>query len=131
MPESLQKKALRKATREVAKLVLDTAKAYAPHRTGNLEASLRVRAMKRSRKNKHTVGNSVQTKEGMFQGDEFYGGFLEFGTEERTTKTGKSTGKIDDKEFWFLRPALYAFEELKRTVFTTTIREWLSAQKKP
>lgn len=127
MPLQLQKKALAKATREVAKFTMQIAREYAPHKTGALEGSLTVRAFqgKRRAKYRNTVGASVQTKMGLFQGDQFYGGFLEFGTAERFHKSGKSTGFIPQMKYWFLRPALFAFTERKLSMFTHWVRNWM------
>ena len=105
LPDKLAKKLSKQATRKAAKeIVLPRAKADAPVDTGELEDSLTVRAVKRSRRR---IGHMVTTRDGMFQGDQFYGGFVEWGTHERQTKSGKSTGRIQPNEFMFLRSALY------------------------
>lgn len=129
LPESIQKKGLRAATRAVAKHTLSVAKEYVPHDTGALESSLVVKAGRRSRKHKHTVTTTVQTRDGMFAGDQFYGGFLEFGTVERKTKSGHRTGKIEENRWWFLRPALYSFEALKLQIFQTHLLQWFHGLK--
>lgn len=79
---AVQKQILRKATRAVSKPVMQQARAWAPHDTGALEKSIKVRALKRSRRNKDIVGTRVVTSGGdsLFQGDQYYGGFQEFGT---------------------------------------------------
>jgi len=70
------KKIVRKAAREALRPVLSQAKANAPEDTGRLVASLKIRALKRSRKR---FGATVQTAAGNFQGETYYGGFQEWG----------------------------------------------------
>jgi HK97 gp10 family phage protein len=62
--------------------VLERAKDLAPQDEGNLEESIRIRPLKRSRKTPHRVGVRVMTSESdsLFQGKTFYGAFQEFGT---------------------------------------------------
>lgn len=123
----LQKTVLRKATREVAKFTLQQAKDLAPEETGQLVASLKVRAGRRSRAKgkQNQVGTDVNTAEGVFKGDEFYAGFLEFGTVPRYTKSGAYRGQIEKGKFDFLRPALYTFVEKKREIFLMACRRWV------
>ena len=109
-------------------LTKDIAKQYAPHATGALEQSLTVKAAKRSRRNKHRVVVSVTTREGMYAGNEYYAGFLEFGTVNRQTKSGKSTGQIAEHKFWFLRPGLIAFVSRKRQMFMDNLRAWMLSE---
>lgn len=125
MSDKLIKQALRRATRDVAKLTLRMARDEAPHDTGELERSLSVRAMKRSRRFKNIVGSSVQTREGMFQGDQFYGGFLEYGTNKRRTKSGANRGIGPERAY--LRPALYRFPDRKRRLFRMALVRWLQS----
>lgn len=82
MPARVQKKLARKAARTVAKPVRDSAKSFAPFDTGELEESIKVRALPRSRRNKDTVGVQVVTgdTQSLFSGETFYGGFQELGT---------------------------------------------------
>lgn len=77
---------------------------------------------------RHVVGTSVNVGKGLFTGDEFYGGFMEFGTAERKHKSGKSTGRVPKGRFDFLRRALYAFPTLKTQVYLTTLRRWVREQ---
>lgn len=106
LPLAAQKKLSRQATRKSAKeIVLPEAKSRVPVDTGDLEESLVVKAMRRSRRR---FGHQVQTKDGFYAGDQFYGAFIEFGTEERQHKSGKPVGRIDPaKNFAYLRPAVY------------------------
>lgn len=138
MPKKLRDKAVRQAAKDVAKLTLRTAKQLAPHDTGALENSLKVRAAKKGdlakalrtsyRSLRDIVGSTVQTADGMFAGDQFYGGFLEFGTQERQNKSGASRGRIEPGKFDFLRPALFTFVARKRRVFVTSIVRFIRSQ---
>jgi HK97 gp10 family phage protein len=127
IPLSLQKKGCRKGTRAAAKAVLLAAYKYVPVKTGALRKSLKVRAQKRFRdkRRKDWVGALVQTVDGMFKGDQFYGGFLEFGTKERITKAGHPTGRIDRDEWNYLRQALYENRSVKLAAFEAEVTKWL------
>lgn len=133
LPLKLQKKGVRKATRASAKIVLADAQRRAPRDTGHLANSLVVRTAKGSRGRRMprgTFGHSVQTRGGtMFYGDEYYAGFVEYGTKQRRMKT-KTGGKITSAGFLtqglnrgrveaqpFMRPALYENKRVIRTVF--------------
>lgn len=61
LPLTLQKKIERKALRKAAKPLLDEMKRLVPKDEGELATTISVRAMKRSRKNKHSVGVKVGT----------------------------------------------------------------------
>lgn len=126
----LQKQALRKASREVAKFTQQLARELAPEDTGELVASIKVRAAKRSKakSQKNTVSVNVNTDESLFQGDTFYGGFMEFGTKQRVNKAGQNRGQIERGKFDFLKPALYTHVEKKRRIFITAIQQWLTKQ---
>lgn len=128
--DKLEKAALRKATREVAKATRDLALQYVPERTGELARAIKVRAKARSKAKgmRHVVGTSVTVGRGLFQGLQFYGGFMEFGTKERKHKSGKSTGRVPKGRFDFLRRALYSFPTLKQQIYLTAIRRWIGEQ---
>lgn len=108
---NLKKKALRKATRESARVVQAHAKALAPVDSGQLKKAIRVRSKRRSRK--PTIGHQVWVGDKWFKGDQFYAAFVEFGTKERFTKTtgrartrteqSRPRGKMKPRPF--LRPA--------------------------
>ena len=103
-----QKKLSRKATRLAARdIVLPDAKAMAPIDTGALEKSLVVRSMKRRRTK---IGHVVQTRDGFFKGDEFYGAFHEFGTKYM---------KADP----FMRPAVYGNTESIKRKYRSALTE--------
>lgn len=112
----------RKATRKAAKdIVLPAAKERAPFNTGDLEESLTVSAMTRSR---NSFGHRVGTKDGAYQGEQFYGGFMEFGTKERQHKSGKQVGRIDPaKNFAYLRPAVYDNAAKCRALYLNALNE--------
>ena len=96
------KKGAKRATREAAKVVLRYAKSNVPVDSGALKKSLKVKAMKRSRKNKDQVGSTVITgidTMKAFVGDQFYGQFIEFGW---TLRDGS-----EEPPRPFLRPALW------------------------
>jgi HK97 gp10 family phage protein len=130
MSTTMRKKPLRVATRAVAKLTLRQAKLEAPHDTGALEASLKVKSAKRSRRLKNMVMVNVETKDGPAQGDQFYGHMLEFGTKFRSTKEGWNRGAIPKNTYSFLRPALYSFVERKRRIFVVNVQRWIREQDK-
>lgn len=81
--KSQSRAAIRKALRAGAKATQKVAKGSLPKKTGKLRRSLKVRAIKRSRKK---LGVTVTTGAdgSAFKGKAFYGGFQEFGW-----KTGK------------------------------------------
>lgn len=121
LPAKLQKKLSRQATRKAAKnIVLPEAKARVPEDTGDLADSLKVQAIKRSR---NKIGHMVTTKDGFYKGDQFYGGFIEFGTKERKHKSGKDVGQIRPHEFSFLRPAIYDNEERIKAEYVNDVRQ--------
>lgn len=136
LPLSLQKKGARKATRRVAKAVQEEALRLVPVKSGALKKSLIVRAAKRSRKkeNMHDVAAMVITRDGMFKGNQYYAGFLEYGTKKRwsvrQTKrsdgpVGQFRGAIPAEKFWFLRPALYRNQNAKYRMFVDELGTWL------
>lgn len=124
LPLAAQKKLSRKATRQSAKdIVLPAAKDNAPVDSGDLEESLTVRALKRSRTK---FGHMVTTGEGFWKGEQFYGAFLEFGTKERFHKTSqKSVGRIVSQVHAFLRRALYDNADRIRGTYVNAMGELL------
>lgn len=85
----LQRKALRTVFRRLGNIAKDEAIRGAPRRTGALARSIKVRSIKRSRAR---VGVTVLSS--FKGGNQYYGTFLEFGTKDRRTKRGKSTGRV-------------------------------------
>lgn len=105
----LQKKIGRKAARAAAKPVLESARSHVPIDFGTLHDSLKIKALKRSRKNKHIAGVRVLTGEESFKGETFYGAFIEFGT---STIQGRG----------FMRLAHDENRENVRQIFVNTIK---------
>lgn len=148
MEKKLQDKYLRKATRVAAKAVLVHARRLVPEDSGALAASLKVRSAamttttkggkkKRSTKYRGLVGHGVIAGDGLFKGDQFYAGFLEFGTKQRKTKAalwkdprntggGANRGRLDEQKFAFLRPALYAEESTTRQIFRVEVARFVT-----
>lgn len=130
LPENIEKKALRSATRDVAKYTRELALFYAPEDTGALKSAIKVKAKARQRGKgfRHVVGTSVVVGEGMFRGDTFYGGFLEFGTNERQHKSGHRTGRIAASLFDYLRRALWSYPSIKREIYISALEDWVAKQ---
>jgi HK97 gp10 family phage protein len=99
LPLTVQKKCLRPGLREGAKVILDEAKANAPKKTGALAKGLKVRAAKRSRKNRWLVTMRVITAAGFFKGSDFYSSFQEFGYRLGPRKLGNKRKQIPGKHF--------------------------------
>ena len=76
LPKKIRNKILREELRKGAKTLLPASKAATPARTGKLRRSVKVRAVKRSRK---AVGVLVGYNDKAYAGDTFYGAFLEWG----------------------------------------------------
>lgn len=132
LPDKIRKKAIRQALRVSAKKVAADARRLAPHLTGELEGSIKVRTAKGKsggRLPKGQVGISVSTSrtDNMFAGKAFYGGFIEYGTTQRETKAGKNRGSIDANPF--LRPALWDNASEVRRQFRQHIRDFVKQQK--
>jgi HK97 gp10 family phage protein len=120
----LQKKISKDATKKAAKdIVLPEAKSRVPEDTGDLADSLVVRVVKRSRTR---IGHMVTTKDGFYEGDQFYGAFIEFGTKERKHKSGKPVGQIRPHEFAYLRPAIYDNEGRIKEMYIKSVRELIN-----
>ena len=128
MPLAMQKKLSRGATRRSAKeIVLPAARAAVAVDSGELEESLKVRALARSRTR---FGHIVTTGDGLGTGDTYYGASLELGTKERTQKTtGRTTGAITPHKFAFLRPAVYDNADRIRAEYVKDVLEVCRSQK--
>ena len=110
----MQKQIVRKATRAVAKDVLADAKARAPHDTGLLESSLVVRSAKITNKRRRGIeGHSVETKDGLFRGETFYGAFVELG---HKTRSGSTVAEDS-----YLRYAIYTQKDRRRAIFANVM----------
>lgn len=88
---------MRKATHEAVKeIVLPAVLDLIPVDTGELEDAIKIRAIKRSR---GKVGYYVGFADPLFQGDSYYGGFIEFGFTH--------FGNVEVEADSYLRRALY------------------------
>lgn len=132
MPAKMQKKGIRKATREAAKVVLADVRRRTPKHTGALARSWKVRTARRSNGKplrRGTMGHAVASVSGpLFRGDQFYFGFLEFGTKSRYTKghlrrgvnrvaRGLYRGEIRERDHSFLRRSLYGSQFRVKMLF--------------
>lgn len=126
LERNMQRKALRQACRAVAKMVHAEARATVPRLTGALAKSLVVRATPAKQKRRSDIAVSVMTKEGLFRGDQFYGGIVELGSAPRQTKAGANRGIMP--EFRFLRNALYSYPATKLRVFQDAVRKFIETQ---
>lgn len=91
-PLKIQKKALRPALRESAKIVAARARQLIPVDTGKAKDTIKVTALKRSRiKLGIKIGAGSNEADG---GLPYYVKWLEFGTKVRTTKKGANRGRI-------------------------------------
>lgn len=114
-PKRIQNKALRKASRDGAKVVAEDAKRLVPEDTGTLAASIKVRALKRSR-NKLGHGINVgSSKQFSTDGLPYYASFVELGTKHRPADP-------------FLRPALWGNQEAIKRVFIKTLSKALKQE---
>lgn len=140
----VRKRALRTGMRSAMKVVLAKAKQLVPVDSGALKRSLTIRSAKRSRS---SVGIMVTTKEGLFSGETFYGGFKEYGhrlgkrtsnedmgvrkrkrrsISERTRATALDDSRPMVKAQPFLRPALDGSKNAITAVMTAEIKRSLS-----
>lgn len=76
----VQKKVVRKAAKEGAKIQLDAAKQEAPKKTGQLAESLKIKT--RFSKKNETLTAIVTTQDKDFTGDTYYAAFQEYGTKK-------------------------------------------------
>ena len=94
----IAKKVLRKALRAGAKIIHARAKQNIPTGgSGVLARSIKVRAMKRTRKQR--IGVAVETREGWYKGEAFYGAFVEFGHKQGSRKLGDARKQIEGKHY--------------------------------
>lgn len=97
---SLERKArrdlMKPGLRKGAKVFAAEVRARAPVRSGTMKARFKVRAQKRSRKDKDGIGYNVITGKGYYTGKAFYAGFVVFGHRLGKRLAGyrrKGTGK--------------------------------------
>lgn len=86
LPEKLEKKLIRSSLRVAGNILLRRTKDECPigvgtKNPGALKKSLKLRAPRRSRKNKGKIRLRIITnaEDNLFKGDTYYGGFVEFG----------------------------------------------------
>jgi len=83
LPKKVGSKIAGPAGRAAAKIVAAKARSLVPVDSGDLEASIKVRAVKRTKRYRGMAGASVQTGKGHFRGSTYYGGMVEFGTKHQ------------------------------------------------
>lgn len=127
---SVIRKIERKAVRAAGHPVLATAKRLAPiadeydvhdkeHQPGTLRKSLRLRALKSTRGRRRAGLYGVRVQAGkeshMFKGEEFYGGFVEFGTEHQLAQLFMAAATTENearsREIFRAQIARYVNEE--------------------
>ena len=96
LPKLVARRCLRQAMRPAMKMVQTAAKAQAPTKSGLTKKAIKVRAMRRSTK---FIGVDVQLGEGDYKGKTFYGAFVNYGTDERSHKSGKKVGSVVPHRF--------------------------------
>jgi HK97 gp10 family phage protein len=77
LPDDVRNKVLKRAAREAMKPALAVARRNSPKKTGLLRKSLKSKAQRN--KLRGWVGQIIETREGWFGGETFYGAFQEFG----------------------------------------------------
>lgn len=114
LPEKVTKKILRRAMTKALKPVRDTARGYCPVDTGKLRDSIKIRAGNRSRlaiKRQVTTSGS----DNMFSGETYYGGMVEYGTQNMQAKP-------------FMRPAYDAEKDNAKKLAIDEIRKILNEE---
>lgn len=129
MTAKLQNKVVKQSVRVVAKDVLTVAKTRVPVDTGDLEDSLTVRKAKvKNARRRGIIADTVVTRtndnnlhenieRGVFSGDQFYGGFIEFGWEHYRA------GHIPADSF--LRYAIYTDKSRRLQMFASEMSKRL------
>ncbi len=121
----IAKKVLRKALRAGAKIVQARAKQNIPQGgTGVLSRSLKVRAMRRTRRQR--IGVAVETREGWYKGEAFYGAFVEFGHRQGSRKLGDARKQIEGKHY--IEKAAEQTKDAVTALLTTTIGAGIEAE---
>ena len=126
--DKAKKALLRAATRTIAKRIQRDAISLAPELTGAMKRAIRVASLGRTRRgNRRKVGASVTVGKKLFVGDEFYAGFLEYGTKERQQRDGHRTGRIGQGLFDCLRRALWGNRSYAVSSFADAVRQAIAA----
>lgn len=97
-------KVLGDALRAAAKPVRAATRSMAPTASGALAASIKIGRVTKGRASTGGIGLlkidvSAGKGSGMFSGDTYYLGFVEFGTKPRFHKSGKSVGQVAPRSF--------------------------------
>lgn len=79
LPTKVARKVASQAMRAGAKIIQTEAKALAPKDTGALRKSIRVRTAKKKKRGEVKFTVTTSSKDNLFKGDQFYGGFQELG----------------------------------------------------
>lgn len=112
--------AMRKALKEaVTDIVLPQVLDLIPVDTGELEEQVKVRAIDRSR---GKIGFAVGFKDPLFQGDTFYGGFIEFGF--------TAPGGVHVEADSYLRRALYPNADIVIARVRDRITQYIDSKNK-
>ena len=120
LPAAAEKKVVRPALRDGAKVALVWVKNYTPRESGALEQSLKVKAVPRSRTK---IGSRIMIGDGFFKGDQFYGPMQELGWRPGKRPSNRSNKKVPGKAF--MRRGLYYSEDIVLQKVSQTSREKL------
>ncbi len=115
MPDRVGKKIVKRAAREAARPVLETAKQLAPVNTGLMRGALKIRALKRTRRSRR-IGVRIVLGEGFFKGHSFYGAFQELGTKKMAARR-------------FMRDAKDQHEGTVREIFRQKLKAIIAEEK--
>ena len=117
-PVAVQKEVVGKVARKIAKEdILPAARTRVPFDIGALHDSLTVRAAK-TKRGSGEIGASVTTREGLFAGETFYGGFQEYGWIHY-----KDGSFVEGQPF--LRPSLYENPQAKARKFSELVKRMM------
>lgn len=127
----LAKKLHAKAAKVALKPVLREARVTSPVATGALRRSLTVRVLPRNRKGK--LGAMVTTREGLFRGATYYGGFIELGWRAgKRTKLGAANPEQDTRRKipgrWFMKQAGDATESEAVKLYESELLELILSE---
>lgn len=99
-----------------AQPIAEEARKLAPKRTGRLSQGIKVRKSRGKKK----VSARVSLSKGFFKGDDFYGGFIEFGYLHGSRRLGNKRKHIPARPF--MRPAFYNNKDLALQITQSTLR---------
>ena len=96
IPKKVAIKAIKKGSKEGAKIIQRRAKSLAPRKTGQTRKAVKARMMKRSRVR---VGAIIIVGAGDYKDDEYYASFQEYGWRQGSRKLGTGRKQIQGKHF--------------------------------